>query len=106
MLKPCCLIPVLWSVTGGGIGALQVFEPLAPYGPYFIAVTAVLLTVAFFQVYFRVPEARLESIRTSVHRSRSVLWFATAVFVMATVYPIIAPHPQHATSYSAAHHHE
>ncbi|MGH8596132.1 MAG: mercuric transporter MerT family protein [Gammaproteobacteria bacterium] len=106
VLKPCCLIPVLWSVSGGGIGALQIFEPLEPYRPFFIAVTVVLLAVAFSQVYFRAPAVETESVRISVRRSRRILWLATVVFLFATVYPIITSDAQNTAHTDVGHNHE
>ena len=106
VLKPCCLIPLVWSVSGGGIAFLQVFEPLEPYRPAFIALTLALLMAAFHRLYFGEGTVSNENIRTSIRRCRRALWFATAVFVASTFYPILAPHQPDAMHHGASHIHQ
>ena len=105
VLKPCCLIPLLWSATGGGIAFLQVFEPLEPYRPVFIAITLVLLAAAFYSLYFGAAAVAKENIQSSVRQSRRILWFAAAIFLVSSVYPILAPHQSHTMHHSAGHPH-
>lgn len=105
VLKPCCFIPLLWAVSGSSVSFLQVFEPLEPYRPAFIAVTLVLLSAAFYQLYFGAASADNENIRHSVRRSRKILWFAAAIFLISTIYPTFAPHEPHALHHGAGHIH-
>ncbi|MBI2803206.1 MAG: hypothetical protein HYX63_23550 [Gammaproteobacteria bacterium] len=106
VLKPCCLIPALWSISGGSIGVLQILKPLEPYRPYFMAVTAVLLAVAFFQVYFKIPVGRTADVRASVRQSRIIFWLSAVAFIGATLYPIVAPHSDHDMHHGAIQRHE
>jgi mercuric ion transport protein len=105
VLKPCCVIPLLWSVSGGGMAFLQVFEPLEPYRPVFMAITLALLSAAFYRLYFAAGTMVSESIRSSVRKSRGILWFATAIFLVSTFYPIFAPQQHPALHRSADHIH-
>ncbi len=105
VLKPCCLIPLLWSVSGGGIAFLQVLEPLEAYRPAFMAITLAFLSAAFYQLYVGAATIASESIRGSVRQSRRILWLATAIFLVSTFYPIFAPQEHHPMHRSAGHIH-
>lgn len=105
VLKPCCLIPLLWSVSGGGISFLQVFEPLEPFRPAFMVLTVAFLSAAFYSLYFGVVAVASESIRSSVRQSRRILWIATVIFLVSSIYPILAPHQPHAMHHGAGHLH-
>ena len=101
VLKPCCLIPLLWTVSGGGISFLQIFEPLEPYRPAFMALTVALLAAAYYSLYFGVATVARESVRSSVRQSRRILWIATAVFLLSSIYPILAPQQPHGIHHGA-----
>ncbi|MBX9606820.1 MAG: hypothetical protein K2Y51_11400 [Gammaproteobacteria bacterium] len=105
VLKLCCLIPLLWTVSGGGISFLQVFEPLEPFRPAFMALTVALLAAAYYSLYFGVATVARESVQRSVRQSRRILWIATAVFLLSNIYSILAPQQPHAMHHGAGHQH-
>lgn len=43
--------------------------------------------------------------RRSVRQSRSIVWFAAAIFLVSSIYPIFSPHQSHAMHDSADHPH-
>ena len=104
-LKPCCVLPALLSVSGGGISALQWLAPLEVYRPYFLLITALLLATAFVQLYVWTPEEQIEGIESSVRRGRAIFWLAALAFVAVTIIPTIVPTPQHDSVHSELHSH-
>ncbi len=89
----CCIAPlVLFSLGIGGawIGNLAA---LAPYQPYFVAPTLVLLCIGFVIVY-RKPKAIEGAIcaQTTLGRvTKPALWAATALISAALAFPYVAP---------------
>ena len=90
----CCVVPlVLFSVgaTGAWIGTLTM---LAPYQPYVIAVTLVMLSVGFVMVYRKpaVSADEASCARPAVDRlTKPALWAATALVAAAAAFPYVAP---------------
>lgn len=90
----CCVVPlVLFSVgaTGAWIGNLTM---LAPYQPYVIAVTLVMLSVGFVMVYRKpaVSADEASCARPAVGRlTKPALWAATALVAAAAAFPYVAP---------------
>ncbi len=92
----CCVVPlVLFSVgaTGAWIGNLTM---LAPYQPYVIAVTLVMLSAGFVMVY-RAPKPAgsaddASCAQPTVGRlTKPALWAATALVAAAAAFPYVAP---------------
>ncbi len=92
----CCVVPlVLFSVgaTGAWIGNLTM---LAPYQPYVIAVTLVMLGTGFVMVY-RAPKPVVSGDGASCARpevgrlTKPALWAATALVAAAAAFPYVAP---------------
>lgn len=91
----CCILPlVLFSMGAGGawIGNLTA---LAPYQPYFIAVTLGFLGYGFYAVYWKPKKACADGAacaRPLPNRVvKSTLWVATALVAAAIAFPYVAP---------------
>ena len=87
----CCIGPLALAVLGVGGGALLL--KVAPFRPYFLGATALLLGGAFYRTY-RQPAAEacapgstcaLESSRS---RQKIVLWVVTGVVILAATFPV------------------
>lgn len=90
LASACCLGPVILGVVG--VGSLGVAATLAPYRPWFLAMTTVLLGVGFYLAYRPVrqevcgpagscPPARNRSAQ------RMVLWTVSALTIALATYP-------------------
>lgn len=95
LASSCCVVPLLlvtMGISGAWIGTLTA---LAPYKPYFLAVTAALLGTAFWHVYFKPGRACTEE--TGCTRSlpgrltKTVLWLATGLALLAATVNFWAP---------------
>lgn len=95
LASSCCIVPfalISLGVSGAWIGQLSALEP---FKPYFIGVTALLLALGFWHVYFKKPQpcedgsycARPESSRLT----QLALWIATALVILATTIDFWAP---------------
>ncbi|HZP82033.1 MAG TPA: mercuric transporter MerT family protein [Chthonomonadaceae bacterium] len=89
----CCILPLLLGAAS--VGTVGLSAALTPYRPYFIALTVLLLGVAFYFTY-RPQKAGCEtdccdvkSVRTQ-RISRALLWVVTLFTVGALAYPNIA----------------
>jgi hypothetical protein len=92
IFKPCCLVPVLWSLFGGSVGILHLFAPLEPYRLLFMLASLGLLGSAFYQLYLRPPTFSFGENRDSVLTSRVLFWIASSLFIGATLSPLLLPH--------------
>lgn len=87
----CCIGPLALALLGLGGGALLL--KVAPFRPYFLGATALLLAGAFYSTYRRpLAEAcapgspcALPSGRT---RQKAVLWVVTGVVILAATFPV------------------
>lgn len=89
----CCVVPFALftlGVSGAWIGNLTA---LAPYQPYFVAVTLAFLAGGFVMVY-RKPKAACAdgycATPASTRLSKLGLWVATALVLAALVFPHVA----------------
>jgi mercuric ion transport protein len=87
----CCIGPLALALLGMGGGALLL--KVAPYRPYFLAATALLLGGAFYFTYRRpVAEACAPgspcALPASRTRQKIVLWFVTGIVVLAASFPM------------------
>lgn len=84
----CCLGPVLFATIGAGaLGAASL--RLEPYRPWFLALTVVLLGVAFATTYRREPVACAEgTCAPSARRiTKAVLWIAAVLVALLATFP-------------------
>jgi len=84
----CCLGPVLFATIGAGaLGAASL--RLEPYRPWFLALTATLLGVAFVTTYRRKPDACADgTCAPSARRAtKTLLWVAAALVALLATFP-------------------
>ncbi len=92
----CCILPlVLFSLGAGGawIGNLTA---LAPYQPYFIALTVVFLGSGFYMVYRKPKAAGCEpgsfcASPKSDRLTKTVLWIAAVMVTGSVAFNFLAP---------------
>ena len=91
----CCILPlalVTLGIGGAWVGNLTALEP---YRPYIISATAVILGIAFWQVYFRPRRACANdsycATPTSGRVTKAALWTATALVLGAATVDYWAP---------------
>ncbi len=104
-LKPCCVLPVLASVSGGGLGVLQFLQPLEPYRPYFLTLTLMLLAIAFHRIYVRPQVETSDELEASVRRTKTVFWLSAVLFVGAVALPPLLPAQTHVHAPNGQHSH-
>ena len=85
----CCLGPLVLTILG--IGGAASALALAPYRPYLLVLTAVLLGVAFYVTYRRParecgPGESCEMPRAN-RVGKILLWVATVLILLATTFP-------------------
>lgn len=73
----CCALPLL--LLSLGVGSMGLATALAPYRPYFIGATVLLLALAFYGVYGRKQECSDDKACDikGVRRTKMLLWIAT-----------------------------
>lgn len=89
----CCIGPLVLALLGLGAGALLL--RFAPYRPYFLAASALLLGAAFYLTYRRPTTEECEpgkacarpAIRTA---QKMVLWIAAVILMLAAASPYLA----------------
>lgn len=91
----CCVVPlvlVTLGISGAWIGNLTALEP---YKPYFLGVTALLLTAGFWHVYFKPKQACADDSYcarpTSGIVTKSALWIATGLALLSATVNFWAP---------------
>lgn len=95
LASSCCIGPLVLvslGVSGAWIGNLTALEPLKPY---FLAATALLLGLGFWQVYFRKKPACEEGSYCARPESglvtKTALWIATFLVALAATIDLWAP---------------
>jgi mercuric ion transport protein len=91
----CCIVPLVLVVLGVGGTWVSNLTALEPYKPYFVAITAVLLGLGYWHVYFR-PKQACEAGSycanpTSGRITKAVLWLATVILLLAATVNYWAP---------------
>jgi len=95
LASSCCVGPIVLAALGvGGVGAAAA---LAPYRPYFLAATAVLLGFAYYRTYRKPAASEACCVPGSgrrgwlgSRRSREVaLWAVTAVAIGSAAFPYV-----------------
>lgn len=95
LASSCCIVPLLLvtlGVSGAWIGNLTALEP---YKPWFAGVALVFIGLGFRQVHFKAGSACAEGSYCARPQSstltKSVLWMATALVVLAVTIDWWAP---------------
>ena len=95
LASSCCILPLVLltiGVSGAWIGNLTALEP---YKPYFAGVTLIFLGLGFRQVYFKpkgdCAEGSYCSRPASSIVTRTALWLATGLVVLALTIDLWAP---------------
>jgi mercuric ion transport protein len=87
----CCIGPLALALLGVGGGALLL--KVAPFRPYFLGATALLLGSAFYLTYRRPPAEECApgapcALPSSRRRQKIVLWVVTGVVILASTFPM------------------
>ncbi len=95
----CCIGPAVLAIIGAGsLGAFAVFEK---FRPYFIGVTAIFLSAAFYMTY-RKREVKCEDgsckIEGTGKWNKIGVWSATIIAALAISYPYLAAKSSAATN--------
>ncbi len=95
LASSCCIVPlvlVTLGVSGSWIGNLTVLEP---YKPIFAGVTLILIGFGFWHVYLKPGKACEDgsycATETSSRITKSALWIATALVLLALTIDYWAP---------------
>ena len=87
----CCVGPLALAMLGLGGGALLL--KLAPYRPYFLTATALLLGAAFYLTYRERPQAQClpgeTCTRNGQRGQRILLWIVTVFVLLAAASPYL-----------------
>lgn len=95
-LGSCCALPLL--LLGLGAGSAGLATTLAPFRPYMIGITCLLLGIAFYTVYGRKQICEGEGLPAggqgacdvnSMRRTKLMLWVATGLALLFLVGPSI-----------------
>jgi mercuric ion transport protein len=96
LASSCCIVPlalVMLGVSGAWIGNLTA---LAPYKPWFVAGTLLLLSLGFWHVYFRAKPACADGSYCARPQSalvtKTALWLATVLVLFAATISYWAPY--------------
>lgn len=87
----CCVIPLLLTVLGVSGAWMSNLRAMAPYQPYFIAMTVVLIGFGFYQVYWKpsqVCAVGATCARPLPNRLvKTGLWSGAALVLIALTFP-------------------
>lgn len=84
----CCALPLL--LMGLGVGGAGIATTLAPYRPYFILLTVLLLGVSFYFVYGKKSPACDDEVSCNPRRqkiTKLMLWVAAAMALIFLIGP-------------------
>ena len=87
----CCVIPLVLTLLGVSGAWMSNLRALAPYQPYFIAMTAVFIGFGFYQVYWKprqvcnVGAACAQPLSNRLVKSG--LWIGTVLVLIALTFP-------------------
>ena len=90
----CCIGPLVLAVLGLG-GAASALA-LAPYRPWLLGVSFLLLGAAFYLTYRRPAGACAPGeacVTPRTRRGRLLLWIATIVVLLAAAFPLLSSRP-------------
>jgi mercuric ion transport protein len=87
----CCVIPLALTLLGVSGAWMSNLRALAPYQPYFVAMTAVFIGFGFYRVYWKprqvcyVGAACAQPLPNKLVKSG--LWFGTVLVLIALTFP-------------------
>ena len=83
----CCILPVAVALLGVGSAAFASW--FEPWRPAFLAVTVVLLSIAFYQVYrpMNCEPDEACAVGASRRRQRIFLWIVTGISMVLMTFP-------------------
>lgn len=86
-LGSCCALPLL--LLGLGAGSASLASSLAPFRPYFMGITFLLLGIAFYAVYGckQTCEGEGACNMKSIRRTKILLWMATGLVLLFLIGP-------------------
>jgi mercuric ion transport protein len=91
----CCVIPFSLAMIGVSGAWIGNFTALAPYQPYFIALTVAFLAAGFYLVYRKPKAACVDGSSCAQPGSSRItkiaLWLATVLFIAGVAFPHAAP---------------
>ncbi len=91
----CCVIPFALATIGVSGAWVGNFTALAPYQPYFIALTVAFLAGGFYLVYRKPNVACADGSSCarpgSSRIAKIALWSATVLFLAGVAFPYAAP---------------
>lgn len=95
LASSCCIVPLAFVTLGISGAWMSNLTALEPYKPYFVAVTLLMLGAGFWHVYIR-PRRACEAgsycaSPASGRISRTLLWLATAIVLLAATINYWAP---------------
>lgn len=95
LASSCCIVPLLLVALGIGGAWMGNLTALAPYKPYFVVATLVILGLGYWQVYFK-PKPVCELDRycaspTSGRVTQVALWLASVWVLLAITINYWAP---------------
>jgi mercuric ion transport protein len=95
LASSCCIVPLAFVTLGISGAWMSNLTALEPYKPYFVAVTLLMLGAGFWQVYIRPRRACAAgsycASPASGRISRTLLWLATAIVLLAATINYWAP---------------
>ncbi len=95
LASSCCIVPLAFVTLGIGGAWMSNLTALEPYKPYFVAVTLLMLGAGFWHVYIRPRRACAAgsycASPASGRISRTLLWLATAIVLLAATINYWAP---------------
>ncbi|QCF26484.1 mercuric transporter MerT family protein [Hydrocarboniclastica marina] len=100
LASSCCILPLVLLSLGIGGAWMSNLTALAPYQPYFIAMTLLMLGAGFYNVY-RKPKNACHADACGVDGYcgtplaerviKIALWSASALVALALAWPYVAP---------------
>jgi mercuric ion transport protein len=85
----CCVIPLVLTLLGVSGAWMSNLRAMAPYQPYLIAMTVVLIGFGFYQVYWKPRQVcAVASARLVPNRLVKIgLWVGTVLVLTALTFP-------------------
>lgn len=92
LLGSCCALPLL--LMGLGVGSAGFSAALAPFRPYMIGITFLLLGIVFVAVYGRARPCEGQGACNvqSIRRTKMLLWVATGLALLFLIGPNLITH--------------
>lgn len=95
LASSCCIVPLAFVTLGISGAWMSNLTALEPYKPYFVAVTLLMLGAGFWHVHIRPRRACAAGSYcanpASGRISRTLLWLATAIVLLAATINYWAP---------------